>query len=99
MVAKAFAVMIIGQAKEGTEAYIRGFMHELIEHSQKDEGCLQYNIHVSNENPLKFMLYSLWKNQTCFDKHNQTPYLQEFREQIAKHMFETVSEKSYWELI
>lgn len=94
-----FAVMIAGVVKPGMEDYIKHFLHEMMEHTRKDKGCILYNIHQSIENPLEFMVYMLWKNQKSFEEHNKKPEMQEFKKELAHKMFEEMSPKTYWQQV
>lgn len=96
---KHFCVMIAGLAKAGMEDYVKHYFLELMEHSRRDAGCLVYNIHQSSENPGEFMVYMLWQNEEAFKQHNQTPRMQEFKQKLAKDLFEAQSPKTYWQLI
>lgn len=99
MIENTFTVMIAGVAKNGMEKYVKGLLTELAEHSRNNSGCLVYNIHQSINNPAEFMLYSVWRDQDSFDKHNATPYVAEFRQKLAKELFDMQSPKTFWELI
>ena|SRR3990167_845818 len=94
-----YTVMIAGIAKSGMEDYVKRFLKQLMEHSQKDKGCIMYNIHQSIDNPSEFMLYMQWKNKEAFEQHNLKPEMQEFKHKLAKEMFEEQSPKTYWHLL
>ena len=94
-----YTVMIAGIAKSGMEDYVKRFLQQLMEHSQKDKGCIMYNIHQSIDNPSEFMVYMQWKNKEAFEQHNLKPEMQEFKHKLAKEMFEEQSPKTYWHLL
>lgn len=96
---KYFTVMIAGMAKAGMEDYIKNYLTELMKRSREDEGCLVYNVHQSTVNPGEFMVYMVWKDPKDFDRHNQTPEMQEFKKKLASEMFEVQSPKTYWKLL
>ena len=75
---RQFAVMIAGTAKSGMEDYVRKSLTEMMKHSQKDKGCIIYNIHESTDASGEFMVYMVWKDEGSFDQHNQKPELQEW---------------------
>jgi len=99
MADKPYTVMIAGVAKSGMEDYVRSFLIRLMDVSKKDEGCITYNIHESTENPGEFMLYSVWKNESSFEQHNNSPLMLEFKKELAPNMFEYQSPKTYWKLL
>lgn len=94
-----FTVMIAGITKPGMESYVKHYLKEIMEHSQKDPGCLTYNIHQSIDNPCEFMVYMQWTSQQSFEKHNKKPEMQEFKHKLSNEMFEQQSPKTYWYLI
>lgn len=96
---KYFTFMVAGIAKKGIEDYVKHFLTDLMAKSRKDEGCVAYNIHQSIENPQEFMLYSLWRDEDAFEKHNQSAHMQEFKHQLHKELFAKESPKTYWSLL
>lgn len=96
---KYFTVMVAGMAKEGMEDYIKNFLTDLMAKSRQDKGCVTYNIHQSTENPQEFMLYSIWRDQDAFEKHNETLHMQEFKQKLHKELFSKESPKTYWNLL
>ena len=99
MGANHFVVMIAGMAKPGMEDYVERSLIHIMEHSRKDNGCLAYNIHVSQENPAEFMVYMVWTNREAFEAHNRKPDMIEFRKQLASQWFEQQSPKTYWHML
>lgn len=96
---KHFTVMIAGIAKTGMEGYVKKYLTELMKHSQKDEGCITYNIHQSCTNPREFMVYMVWDDPKDFYQHNQKPEMQEFKKELASEIFEQQSPTTYWKLL
>jgi quinol monooxygenase YgiN len=96
---KRFTVMITGIAKEGIEGHVKNFLSKLMEHSKKEEGCIEYNIYENTEDPHEFLLFTVWRTQEDFERHNQTPEMQEFKRHLAKEFFIKQSKKEYWQLL
>ncbi len=96
---KPIGIMIAGCAQQGMQEYVKNYLNEIMEKSQHDEGCIIYNIHQSTQNPLEFMVYMLWKSQSLFEKHNEKPYMKEFREKLSHDLFPLQSPKTFWTLI
>jgi len=96
---KPFTVMIAGVTKPGMEDYVRDFLITLMNESKDEPGCIIYHIHESTHNPGEFMLYTVWENKAAFDKHNETPRMQEFKKQLSHNMFDHESPKTYWEIL
>ncbi len=96
---KYFIVTITGITKEGNQGHVKSFLSGLMAKSRKEEGCVQYDIYQSTENPREFLLFTVWDNQESFDRHNQTPLMQEFKNHLAKEFFVHESRKNYWTLL
>ena len=94
-----FAVMIAGVAKAGMEDYVKRYLKQMMDHSIQDKGCFIYNIHQSTHISAEFMVYMLWESQKAFEEHNKKPEMQEFRELLAKQLFEMQSPKTFWKLL
>lgn len=94
-----YAVMVAGIVTPGMEDYVREYLTKMMEYSRQDEGCLVYNIHQAIENPSEFMMYSEWESRAAFEKHNNTPIITEFKEELAKAMFGVQSPLTEWSLL
>ncbi|KAA8730270.1 quinol monooxygenase YgiN [Ewingella americana] len=65
--------------KEVTDA-----MHQLIEHSRQELGCLQYDLHQDIDHPETFIFYERWASQEALSQHNETEHLVGFARFIEK---------------
>ncbi|MFI9561214.1 putative quinol monooxygenase [Nonomuraea endophytica] len=48
------------------------------------EGNLQYHLHELEDG--RFFLYELWRSQEHFDRHNATPLLRAFMDNLPEHI-------------
>ncbi|MCX7603217.1 MAG: antibiotic biosynthesis monooxygenase [Bryobacteraceae bacterium] len=62
-------------AKPGCEERLRQELLALIEPTRAEEGCLQYDLHVSTENPGHFLFFENWTSREALDRHLATPHL------------------------
>ncbi|MGO7733120.1 antibiotic biosynthesis monooxygenase [Rhizobium leguminosarum] len=46
----------------------------LIEPTLNEEGCIDYNLHRSNDNPNEFVLIEHWRSRQDLDDHFKQPY-------------------------
>ncbi|MGO7017056.1 putative quinol monooxygenase [Rhizobium leguminosarum] len=53
-------------------------MLSLIEKTRSEDGCLDYDLHQGNENPMEFTFYEIWKNRQAWEEHMEMSYLKEF---------------------
>lgn len=62
-------------AKPGCELRLRQELETLIQPTRAEQGCLQYDLHVSTENPGHFLFYENWTSREALDRHLATPHL------------------------
>ena len=75
-------------AKPGKEDEVRRHLLGFIEPTRKEEGCVQYDLHVSTENPGHFIFFENWTSREMLDKHSQSAHIQAFRplkEELLAH--------------
>ncbi|MCX6622939.1 MAG: putative quinol monooxygenase [Acidobacteria bacterium] len=63
------------QAKEGKEAEAREALLALIEPTRKEDGCVQYDLHVLNDQPGRFLFYENWTSRAELDRHAASAHL------------------------
>ena len=66
------------RAKEGKENSLKEILLDLIEPSRRDEGCINYDLHQSDNDSSMFMFHENWTSKEALDKHLATPHLQSF---------------------
>ena len=62
-------------AVEGKEAFVRTELEKLIEITRAEKGCIQYDLHVDNENAGFFVFYETWENRELWQTHMAAPHL------------------------
>jgi quinol monooxygenase YgiN len=64
------------RAKPETVAELRGRLEELARLTTTQEpGCIQYELHTDDEDPLHFMYVETWASDAALALHDQTPYV------------------------
>ncbi|MCP6769203.1 antibiotic biosynthesis monooxygenase, partial [Klebsiella pneumoniae] len=63
------------QAKPGKEEDVRRLLLTLIEPTRKEEGCVQYDLHVHTSDPSRFVFYENWTSRDHLDRHLASPHL------------------------
>ena len=66
------------RANPGKEEAVREVLKGLIEPTRKEEGCVQYILHVDNDNPSHFVFYETWRSMAHLQAHIATPHMQAF---------------------
>lgn len=76
--AQTLTVVAEMQAKPGRELDLRKALLSLIEPTRKEEGCVQYDLHVHTDDPGRFVFYENWTSRERLSIHLATPHLQAF---------------------
>ena len=76
MSAKNITVIATFQAKPGKENELRAALIGLLAPTRKEAGCVSYDLHLSPEDPAKFLFHENWVSQAAIDTHMQAPHIQ-----------------------
>ena len=90
---KKVTVLALFKVKPGLEEEVKRELMALQGPTRSEEGCINYDLHQSKEDPSRFMFYENWKSQEDLDKHLQMPYLKAFREKAGDLLVEPTSIK------
>ncbi|MEB3173991.1 MAG: putative quinol monooxygenase [Cyanobacteriota bacterium] len=58
-------------------------LQTLMIQSRRESGCLQYDVLQNRDDPADFTTVEHWQDQTCLDRHFQTPHFQTAVAQLA----------------
>ena len=75
-------VLALFTAAPGKEAELEEVLMALLEPTRKEAGCIDYHLHVSDDDPRTFLFYENWRTRKDLDEHLEMPYLKAF---IARH--------------
>ncbi len=98
MTLKQVTVLATIKAKKGLEETVRNEILALVPPTRAEEGCLNYDLHRSCDDPAVFMLYENWVSKDDLDKHLAMPYLQAFLGKAENMLAEPVGIE-LWEMI
>ena len=65
-------------AKSGKEEELRKELLALVEPTRKEEGCVQYDLHVSTDTPGRFVFYENWTSAATLERHSKSAHLTAF---------------------
>ena len=65
-------------AKPGREAELTEELLRMVEATRKEDGCVQYDLHVSAEHTGNFVFYENWTTQEALDRHAASEHLKAF---------------------
>ena len=75
MSSKPITVTAAFQARSGKEAELKGILSGLLGPTRRELGCLNYDLHVSKQDPAKFLFHENWASQAELDAHLQSPHI------------------------
>lgn len=65
-------------AKPGKEEELRRTLLALVEPTRKEDGCMQYDVHQSTDEPGRFFFYENWSSRGHLDRHLQSAHMTAF---------------------
>ncbi len=65
-------------AKEKSQEIVRSELLKLVSATRKEEGCLEYTLHQDNDNPLVFMFYENWKDESSLARHMNSEHFRNY---------------------
>ncbi|WP_300488358.1 putative quinol monooxygenase [Flavobacterium sp.] len=71
-------------AKEHYRETVLAALQELVKASLQEDGCKEYRLHVSANNPLAFLFYETWESKEAIDAHTQTTHFLDFQQKAAE---------------
>lgn len=86
------------QARPGKEIVLRTILTGLLAPTRKEAGCINYDLHVSPNDPAELLFYENWTSQTHLDAHGQTPHVQNLRAHLDELCVEP-PKFTFWEKI
>jgi quinol monooxygenase YgiN len=95
---KYLTVVAILKAKPGKEAVLREELLNLIPITRKEPGCINYDLHVSTDNPAHFMFHENWTSKQNLDDHLARPHLTALAAK-ADELFAEPPQITLWEQI
>lgn len=55
-------------------------LRKLVPITRAEEGCIQYDLHLDNDNPAHFMFYEAWESRELWQTHMNAPHLAAYME-------------------
>ncbi len=62
-------------AKPGKADEVRAALTGLVDPTRKEDGCVQYDLHESTDEPGRFVFYENWASRAALDAHLESPHL------------------------
>jgi len=93
--AELLTVVAEMKAKPGREADLRNALLALIEPTRKEDGCVQYDLHVHTDDPGRFVFYENWASGEHLRRHAASPHLTAFVELAGDLLAEPMRVETY----
>lgn len=88
-------VLVTLKAKSGKEKELKEHIRQSIPLSRSIEGCINYDVHQSLEDPALFVVYMNWKNKEAHNKYLNSDYIQKFIRQDAEQLLEYPDKETF----
>ena len=75
MADKKVTVLARFKAKKGLEKQAREVIMVCVAPTRAEYGCINYDLHVSPDDPALLFLYENWVSKKTLDEHLKMPYL------------------------
>jgi len=86
------------KAKPGLEQQVSQALMALVGPTRKEPGCINYDLHLSTDDPTLFLFYENWTSKKDLDEHLNMPYLRDFLGRAGELLAVPV-EIQLWEMI
>ncbi|MGB2628800.1 MAG: putative quinol monooxygenase [Candidatus Acidiferrum sp.] len=71
---EAVTLVVLLRSKEGQHLLLEAEIRALLAPTRREEGCLQYDLHHSLDNPSLFLLHEVWATRAHHTAHTKTPH-------------------------
>lgn len=72
---KTITVVAIFEARPGKEDELKQALLGLVAPTRKEAGCINYDLHISPDNPAKFLFHENWTSKELLDAHLKSPHI------------------------
>lgn len=79
MNAAQITIVCLFKAKENTKQLVREELLHLADLTRKEDGCINYDLHVSNTDDGLFILHENWRDKAALDNHMNQPHVKAWR--------------------
>lgn len=67
------------KVKAGAQHHIHHELQHLVKPTSAEEGCINYDLHRSIEDPSLFLVYENWTSRDVWEKHMQSDHIKAFQ--------------------
>jgi quinol monooxygenase YgiN len=70
-------------AKPGREEELKLLILSIIDTVRREDGCIQYDLHIATNDPMGFLFFENWKNGDALQKHLTSGHMRDFFSRAA----------------
>ena len=85
-------------AKRGEEQRVRAALLGLVDDTRKEKGCINYDLHESEDNPAHFLMYENWRSAADLEEHARSAHLREFGKNMGSFL-DRPTEITKWKMV
>jgi quinol monooxygenase YgiN len=93
----ALTLVVMLRAKEGQHLLLEAELRALVGPTRREEGCLQYDLHRSAEQPGTYLFHEVWESREHHTAHTRTPHF--LRWNARKDSLLASKESAFWQQI
>lgn len=67
-------------ARPGSEEDLKQLLISVVEPVRREDGCIQYDLHVSTKEPGSFVFYENWRDADALKRHAASDHMRAFGE-------------------
>lgn len=71
-------LIAILQGKPDKRDDLLATLREFVKPTREEDGCVDYHLHISDDDPNQFIFYENWRSRSDLDVHLKTPLLTAF---------------------
>ena len=83
-------VVAVIKAKPGAESRVEQALRDLIPPTRAERGCINYDLHVSRDDPGRFIFLENWSTQADLDRHLASEHIAAAVEGVLGPLTESV---------
>jgi quinol monooxygenase YgiN len=84
------------RAKPGKQNELEKLLTELLEPTRQEDGCLNYDLHKSQDDPQQFMLHENWTCDATYQAHRKSAHLLNARDKLLSLLEGEQYDVSLW---
>ena len=72
---KNVTIVATFEARPGKEGELKKVLTGFVAPTRKESGCVNYDLHVSPDNPAKFLFHENWASRELLEAHLKSPHI------------------------